>query len=214
MSTRVFLLRHAESADPTIFHGAESDVALSVRGQRQAAVVAPVLAAYRPNAVVSSAMRRAVQTATPIAAACALPLMVEPALHERRVGNLSGTPFKTTDGVWPETLRQWIAGNTNYAPAGAESFDAIQGRVLPVWQRLTVEYAGQTLVVVAHGVVCRVLLLSVLSGMGAADWQRFGPMANVGITELVGCGPTWQAVQVNQVPESVRTLQMPASTAG
>src|SRR4051812_13317991 len=58
--TRVFLLRHAESADPTVFHGAESDVGLSERGERQAHAVAAVLAAHRPTAVVSSAMRRAV----------------------------------------------------------------------------------------------------------------------------------------------------------
>ena len=40
MTTRVFLLRHAESADPTVFHGYESDVDLSERGVRQAEAIA------------------------------------------------------------------------------------------------------------------------------------------------------------------------------
>src|SRR5437773_2716437 len=122
--TRVFVLRHGESADPTVFHGAESDVGLSERGRRQAAAVAPVLAALKPAAVVSSAMRRAVDTAAPIAAACGLELRREPDLHERRVGSLSGTPHGGQDGVWPETLRRWVAGETAYAPDGAESFKA------------------------------------------------------------------------------------------
>src|SRR5437764_2917466 len=68
MPTTVFLLRHAESANPLVFHGAESDVGLSARGRRQAEALAPLLAALSPHAIVSSAMRRAVDTATPILA--------------------------------------------------------------------------------------------------------------------------------------------------
>src|SRR5947209_11555224 len=81
---RVLLRRHAETANPLIFHGAESDVGLSERGRAQAEAVAPVLAAFGPGAVVSSAMRRALDTAGPIARACGLAVRVEPDLHERR----------------------------------------------------------------------------------------------------------------------------------
>src|SRR5436305_546625 len=143
MLTRVFLLRHAESANPLVFHGAESDIGLSARGQRQAAAVAPVLATCAPVLVVSSAMRRALDTAGPIARACGVPLRVEPDLHERRVGALGGTPTQCSDGPWPDTLRRWLGGDTAYAPPGAESFDAIRDRVVPVWRRLTGEREGR-----------------------------------------------------------------------
>src|SRR5439155_12585897 len=93
MPTRVYLLRHAESADPTVFHGAESDVGLSTRGREQARAIAPILAALKPDVIVSSAMKRALDTAAPIATACGLTVRVEPDLHERRVGILSGQPF-------------------------------------------------------------------------------------------------------------------------
>jgi broad specificity phosphatase PhoE len=202
LATRVFLLRHAESANPDVFHGAESDVSLSERGRRQAEAVAPLLAAERPDVVVSSAMRRAVDTADPIARACGLTVRVEPELHERRVGALSGTPFRA-DGVWPQTLRRWTAGDTRYAPPGAESFDDIRARVLPVWERVTEAHAGRTLVIVAHGVVCKVLLLSVLPGLTPADWERLGPFRNVAISELVQGETGWQGLRINQVPESV-----------
>ncbi len=200
MSTRVLLLRHAETADPSIFHGAESDVGLSERGRRQAERLAPRLAELRPSAVVSSAMRRAVDTAMPIAAACGVILQIEPDLHERRVGALSGTPTAGPEGVWPDTLRRWIAGETGYAPPGAESFDAIRARVLPVWRRLTAAFEGRTLVIVAHGIVCRVLLLTELLGLGPADWHRLGPIRNLGINELRWTGDVWEAVRLNEVP--------------
>jgi broad specificity phosphatase PhoE len=206
MPTRVLLLRHAESADPLVFHGAEFDVGLSARGARQAEALAPVLAARAPDLVVSSAMRRARETAEPLVRACGAPWRVEPDLHERRVGALSGTSTMTRDGVWPDTLRRWVDGETDYAPAGAESFDAIRRRVLPVWERLTAEAEGETLVVVAHGVVCRVLLLSLLPGHTPADWHRIGPMRNVGVSELVGACDGWQAVRLNEVPAAVAGL--------
>jgi 2,3-bisphosphoglycerate-dependent phosphoglycerate mutase len=205
MPTRVLLLRHAESANPLIFHGAESDVALSERGQRQADAVAEVLAAYKPDRLVSSGMRRARETAAPIARACGLTLEIEPQLHERRVGALSGTPTQRTEGVWPDTLKHWLSGDMDYAPDGAESYNDIYGRVMPIWSRLT-SGPGQTLVVVAHGIVCKVILLNTLPDYGLADWHRLGPILNVGITELLCDDGAWHCVRLNEVPEAVRRL--------
>jgi broad specificity phosphatase PhoE len=203
MLTRVLLIRHAESADPTVFHGAESDIGLSERGERQAAALAEVLAASAPHAVVSSAMRRARATAEPLAKLLDRELLIEPHLHERRVGALRGTSTQGVEGVWPDTLRRWMAGETHYAPPGAESFDQIRERVLPVWRRLTRKYEGQTTAVVAHGVVCKVLLLSLLPDWTVADWQRLGPIRNAAVSELVDEGSGWRAVRLNVLADAV-----------
>jgi broad specificity phosphatase PhoE len=200
---RVLLLRHAESANPRIFHGAESDVGLSERGRRQAEAIAPVLAALAPARIVASAMRRARETAEPIARACGLLLETEPALHERRVGALAGTPTGGSDGIWPATLARWIAGDTAFAPDGAESFDDIRDRVLPVWRRITAAPDAGPLIVVAHGLVCKVLFLSLLPGYTLADWHRIGPIANVSISELIASDDGWSAVRLNEVPAEV-----------
>src|SRR5687767_14217573 len=133
MPTRVWLMRHAETARPDVFHGAESDVDLSELGYRQAEAIAPVVAAFKPHAVVSSGMLRARMTAQPIATTCGLSLQVEPDLHERRVGDLVGAAVNPELGIWPDTLRRWIDGDTSYSPPGAESFDDMRERVLPVW---------------------------------------------------------------------------------
>jgi probable phosphoglycerate mutase len=208
LSTRVILLRHAETANPFVFHGAESDVGLSERGVRQAQAVAPLLVARSPDVLVSSAMRRALLTAEPIAAACGLTIQIEPDLHERRVGLLAGTP---TQGpglgpLWPETLARWKSGDTAFASPGAESWDDIRHRVLPPWQRLTRDHAGRTIVVVAHGIVIRVLLLSVLPHCGPGDWERLGPIRNVALNELLWTAQGWQAIALGVVPEGVAEL--------
>ncbi|HEY8506088.1 MAG TPA: histidine phosphatase family protein [Gemmataceae bacterium] len=206
MQTRVWLMRHAETANPAVFHGAESDVGLSTHGLRQAEAAAEHFARLGPDAVVSSAMRRARDTALPIARACGLELEIEPALHERRVGALSGSPLVGAAGIWPETLRRWTAGETGYAPPGAESFDDIRARVLPAWERVVARHAGRSVLVVAHGVVCKVLLVSLLEGRSAADWESLGRAENMAVSELLGRGGAWRAGRILEVPEAVARL--------
>lgn len=204
MPTRVLLIRHAETARPGVFHGYESDTDLGPRGYRQAAALAPVIASYNPNVLISSDMLRARRTAEAIAQVTGLPLRIEPQLHERKVGDLQGTPICGEFGVWPDTLARWVAGETWYAPPGAESFDQIKDRVMPVWGRVTGENPGKTLAIVAHGIVCRVILVSVLAGYNAADWPRLGRLPNASITDLVGSGRTWRATRIGHVPDEVR----------
>src|SRR5262245_59116048 len=97
MLTRVLLLRHAESANHAVFHGAQSDIGLSERGHSQARRVAAYLAGLRPDVIVSSGMRRALDTAGPIATASGKEVHIEPLLHERRVGVMSGKPRGTPE---------------------------------------------------------------------------------------------------------------------
>ena len=88
----------------------------------------------------------------------------------------------------------------------AESFDDISRRVLPVWQRVTAECAGQTVILVAHGVVCKVLLLTLLPAYSVGDWKKIGPIHNVAISELQYEAEQWQAVRVNELPARVASL--------
>lgn len=198
--TRILLLRHAETAAPDLFHGAESDIGLGARGHRQVAAIAPLLAAERPALVVSSAMRRAIETARPIAEACAVSHQVEPSLHERALGPISLTP---TDGGKPvaESVRRWMNGEKSYASPGAESFHDVQQRALPTWQRLAEQGAGQTTVVIAHGGLNRILLLSL--DVGLRHWSEFHT-PNLGINELVLEQGRWRLLRVADVPNEVR----------
>jgi broad specificity phosphatase PhoE len=79
--------------------------------------------------------------------------------------------------------------------------------VLPVWQRLTQEHAGRTFVVVAHGIICRVLLLTLLPGYSVADWQRIAT-PNVGVSELIESEGIWQAERISEVPEALHRQEL------
>lgn len=192
--SRVFLVRHAETAAPGVFHGAESDVGLSESGRRSVLSVIPVLAAEGPAVVVSSAQLRAVETARPIAAACGVELLIEPDLHERRLGALSGAPRPVAEVELAEVHRRWALGETGHAPEGGESFDQIRSRVLPAWERLAERFAGRSVVVVAHGMVIKVLLSSLFPSRGLARWIALR-CPNLGIFELSRSQAGWNLLR-------------------
>jgi probable phosphoglycerate mutase len=210
--TTIWLARHAETSVPTVFHGAESDIGLSDLGRRQAAAAGVWFAPRNVTAVVSSGMLRARATAAPIAAACGVPHLIEPDLHERRVGELSGTSFSSKGGPWPETIDHWEAGDTAYTTPGAESFDDLRRRLVPAFERVTAAHAGGRVVVVAHGVVCKVLLLCLLPGYGPGAWKRLGRVPNLAVSELGRTPAGWAATGLLQLPPPVAAVNDGAPT--
>ena len=197
-STRVLLLRHAETAAPGQFHGAESDVGLGPRGFEQAEAVAPALARHRPVALYSSGMRRARQTAEAIGRACSLAVVAVAALHERRMGGLSGMPMAQGWDAYTAAMTAWKAGDLDAAHAGGESFAQIRDRVVPALVALARRHPGETIVVVAHGVVIRVLLACCLDG-GPGRFDEFG-IDFVAVNDLTFDGQGWRAEVLNGQP--------------
>ena len=119
--------------------GGSQDVELTVLGRDQARQAAGAFASTRITHVYSSPLKRALDTATPIAAALHLPVTVIDELAERNWGVLEGQPRALrTRGVTPE---------------GAETPQAFVDRVLKGLARVS----GDAPLIVAHSGTFRVL---------------------------------------------------------
>lgn len=195
---RILLARHAETSAPDRFHGAESDIGLSDRGREQASQLGRWLAGASPSSLYCSAMRRAVDTASAIGDACGLEPVVIPTLHERRIGPLSGVSREEGWATYAETKSRWIAGDLEAAHPGGESFSDIRRRVVPILEDLAARHRGQTIVVVAHGVVIRVLLTTLVADFSPADFDRIA-IDFASVNDLHFDGRTWTAQSLNQV---------------
>ncbi len=205
---RGWLLRHAETTAPHVLNGAESDVPLSEHGFRQAEALGGWFVPLKPTAVVSSTMIRAVQTAAPIARECAVPQTREHLLRERMIGTLSGQPFHLAEGPWAETVRAWMGGNTLYTTDGAESFEDLKLRLHEGWRRAIEPHGGGRLVIVAHGIVCKVLLLTLMKGWDAGGWEKLGRVGNAAVSELVPGGDGhWHPERLLHIPEGIADLR-------
>ncbi len=197
MSTCVLLIRHAETAAPEQFHGAESDIGLGEKGWRQATHLAGELSAKRPDALFCSGMRRAIETCRPIAEACGLSIRRVDTLHERRMPSLSGRP--KDDETWSAYLglmARWMAGDLDFAPEGDESYAAMRARAVPAFLGALEGLEGRTVVVVLHGLLIRVLLTSLVAGLGPASFATIG-ISNCAINDLARDGDNWRARSLN-----------------
>lgn len=181
--TRILLLRHAMTAAPDRFHGAESDIGLGPEGHQQARAAADALAQLRPDAVYSSGMRRARETAEPIARLCGVALGILPDLHERRMGSMSNATIAEVRTEVDQFIRRWGEGDLDAAHPGGESYREMLDRVLPPFLSLADRHCGETIVVVLHGVVIRVLITSLMESFTPADYHRIA-IRHVAVNDL------------------------------
>jgi probable phosphoglycerate mutase len=153
--TTVVLVRHGVTAHTVEkrFSGglASANPALSEEGRDQARAVGSWLAPLRGSvdAVVSSPVRRTLETAEIVAEHLGQPVEVEPGFAEMEFGAWDGKTFTEVAEQHRADLDAWL-GSLDVAAGGGESFRAVEGRVLEGLQRLLDRHGGKTVVVVSH----------------------------------------------------------------
>jgi broad specificity phosphatase PhoE len=147
----IFLLRHAESVSNAARVVQLPDVPLSPTGREQAERLARRLAADGVARILSSDLRRAVETAEALHRATGAPLALDPGLQERNYGDVRGVAYAELDVD--------IFG-PDYAPPGGETWAAFHARVDAAWARVVATAATTPghLAVVTHGLVCQAVL--------------------------------------------------------
>jgi probable phosphoglycerate mutase len=158
-STSFLLIRHAQSE----WNAAErwqgqGDPPLSARGREQAKALATELGAQRFDALLSSDLRRARETAEILGAALGLPPRVEPRLRELDVGRWSGLTRSEIEARDPALLGRFDAEDPDARPGGGETRREIRRRVRSAMAAIAAEHPGERLAVVTHLGVIRALL--------------------------------------------------------
>jgi broad specificity phosphatase PhoE len=160
--TTMLLLRHgatdANLCRPYRLQGLRPDRELAAVGLEQARAAADALRSFPIEKAYCSPLRRAVATARCLADSLGIPLEVEPGLVEADVGLWADLSWEEVERRWPEAYRAFHANPERRGYLGGENLGEVRARVLPVVARLVERHRGQTLLVVGHGVVNRVLL--------------------------------------------------------
>jgi broad specificity phosphatase PhoE len=172
--TTIFLARHGES-DWNVerrWQG-HADRPLTARGRAQAAELAERLRAVGLDAVYSSDLRRAAQTATVVARAGGLDVVEVPALREVDVGSWSGLTREEAQRRFPEEFQAWLSGGRGW-PDG-ETYDEMAARVLTALDGILKEHWGGRILIVSHGGPIRAIHATTL-GMDVATYRRLKPV--------------------------------------
>ncbi|MBL1091496.1 histidine phosphatase family protein [Streptomyces sp. 9-7] len=160
--TTLVLLRHGETEltpQKRLSGSGGSDPALSEAGKRQAEAVAKVLAARGTvQAVVSSPLRRARQTAETAARRLGLEAHVDDLLTEADFGAWEGLTFAEVGERYPDELAAWRTSPSVVPGGTGETFASVTHRAALSRDRLLAQYKGQTVLVVSHVGVLRTLI--------------------------------------------------------
>jgi len=165
--TTILLARHGETDwnRDGIWQG-WADPPLNETGRAQARELAEQLRSVPFDAVYSSDLRRAHETAEIVAAPHAVPVVADAGLREIDIGSWSGLTRAEIDERFP----------TGERPDG-ETRDQHAARVLDAVERIARANPGRRILLVTHGGTMRAL-------HGHVTDEPFHPMVNCGVLEL------------------------------
>ena len=169
---KLLLIRHGETSwnRQRRVQGSRSDTELGQRGREQAERIALSLRNQRVDAIYSSPLKRAVETAKAIARACGLEVKIAHDLREIDAGELEGLSQEELKKRYQEFWKGWREGDPSFPLPGGESLQEVQGRAWGEIERIRERHPEDTVAVVGHlmanlSIICRALGLD-LGHMG------------------------------------------------
>jgi broad specificity phosphatase PhoE len=184
--TTILLVRHGQTAwnREERFRG-QIDLPLDDWGLKQAEAVGQrVASSWQPAAIYASSLQRTLQTAAAIARACGLRTTIHDGLLDIDYGAFAGLTPEEADSQYPELARAWRqAPHTVHFPDGEGLVD-VRSRAEAALEEMVAHHPDQTLVVVTHVVVCRLLLCSLLGLDSSHFWQFQPATASISVFEV------------------------------
>lgn len=192
---RLVMLRHGQTEyNAGRRMQGQLDTELSELGREQAEVAAEALAKRQPLLIVSSDLRRALDTAVALGERSGVPVDVDARLRETHLGDWQGMTHLEVDAVAPGARLAW-RDDARWAPHGGESRVDVAARSRPLVAELVTgqpEWGSdrdgeqdRPVVLVAHGGLIAALTADLL-GLPVDSWPVLGGMGNASWVQLSG----------------------------
>lgn len=161
--TKVFLIRHGETDWNRLqkYQG-QTDIPLNSDGVRQAEQLASRLQRETFDAVYSSDLVRAHETATVLATPHQLQVTTCPGLKEISFGDWEGLTYDHIMGEWSGEMGLFFSKPGEVEIPNGETFRQLQERVVATLDELVRAHPQQTILVVSHGAAIRTAICAAL----------------------------------------------------
>jgi broad specificity phosphatase PhoE len=175
--TELLLVRHGETDwnRDGRFQG-HADPPLNDTGRAQARALADDLAAEQIDAIYTSDLARARETAEFIAERAGVPFVLEPQLREVNVGEWQGLTRPEIAERFPEGLRNWREHGHGWEQG--ETYEELAERVLEAIDRIVAGHPTERVVVVGHGGTIRAIRAHVDKATVAEHRRVLPPAGN------------------------------------
>jgi broad specificity phosphatase PhoE len=186
----LFLIRHGETDwnQEGRWQGHE-DRGLTERGAAQARRAAEALHGVTFAAVYASDLRRATESARPLAAAAGLPVEEVWALREIDTGSWTGLTRDEVAAVDPAGAARHARGGAGWS--GGETYDALQRRTAAALDAIAAAHGDDRVAIFTHGGVIRAAVANALGAPAPAARTHVSPVAHVALTVL-DIGGQWR----------------------
>ncbi|MEU8139054.1 histidine phosphatase family protein [Streptodolium elevatio] len=202
---RVLLWRHGQTTwnVERRFQG-QTDIPLTEAGLAQATRSARLLAALRPDAILSSDLTRTANTAAELAQLTGLSVTLDEGLRETYAGHWQGLTNREIEERFPEQFAAWRRGEPVRRGDG-ELETEVADRAVPAIERAVEKLPeGGTLVVVSHGGTIRCAIGRMI-GLPEDTWGSLGALSNCCWSVLGSGARGWRLLEHNAgtLPEPV-----------
>lgn len=191
---QLVFLRHAQAGLHGHFCG-HSDPSLCVQGREQLPTIIQSLSQIVPRAIWSSDLRRARETAEPVAKHFGLGYKTSPAFREMNFGNWEGLTWREVELQYTDDARAWAKFFPHHRPPGGESFLELQARAVDQLQQLAEHAEPGCTLVVTHAGFIRAAVAWVL-GVPDERISRIGQNHGA-LTTLEKLGNHWSVTALN-----------------
>ena len=161
--TKLLLVRHGRTAWNAAGRiQGQLDIALDELGGQQARQVAERVQSFHLDAIYTSPLQRARETAEAIGTRLNLPVTGDDRLMEYQFGVVSGLTWEELVAQHPELAKRWVDDAWTVPIAGSEGRVNFAARVKAVMDDLIARHLDQHVAVVAHGGTFNVYLAKML----------------------------------------------------
>ena len=189
---RLVMLRHGQTEwNAGSRMQGQIDTDLTDLGRQQADAAAELLAKRQPLLIVSSDLRRALDTAVALSDRSVQPVSIDTRLRETHLGDWQGMTHVEVDDVSPGARLAW-RDDARWAPHGGESRVDVADRSVPLVRELVAQQVGwgvedpdRPVVLVAHGGLIAALTGALL-GLPVDNWPVLGGMGHASWVQLAG----------------------------
>jgi alpha-ribazole phosphatase/probable phosphoglycerate mutase len=159
-SSTIHLLRHGEVSGKKCFRGS-TDTPLNQAGQQQMKQAVSQLESL--HAIVSSPLSRCLSFASTFAASQKTPLEINDRFAEIKFGDWEQKTADEIELTDPGALLRFYQDPTFKPPGDSECQNDFLQRIIPAWQMLLSNYAGQNVLLITHAGVIRMLFSHILN---------------------------------------------------
>lgn len=195
----IFIVRHGETDynKSNLLQGRGIDASLNEIGRIQAEDVANYLTQYPVDQLVTSSLKRSIETIQPLALKKKLKATSDKDLDEMNFGDFEGRHISEVKDDLQQFHLTWKSGDITKSLPGGESPQSVFKRANDAVNKLLRYSENQTIVFILHGRLIRILLSEWL-GFGLKNMDQV-QHKNGGINQLIYSDGNFEPIYLNKV---------------